>query len=225
MKYVYKIIAALGALATIPMLLFSKIFSYVFSSSALETLFYLGQLFNKSFGSEVLEQTGGKTPTGIADSTSLYELVNLFKSFGNLAADNGSNEELQKLLMPAIIFLILLALIVICAIVTAILAIVSKNNRKVVYSSIVGIALCAMSHVAFDSVVSPLIDGTLSTANIFNSTWATFIANVESISLSSSFWFVPAIFLIIIVWTVLYNATLPEKEKAERKLMLGEADE
>lgn len=224
MKYVYKIIAALGAIATIPMLLFSKIFSYVFSSSALETLFYLGQLFDKSFGSEILEQTGGKTPTGIADSTSLYELATLFKSFGNLT-DGGSNEELQKLIMPAIIFLILLALIVICAIVTAVFAIVAKNNRKVVYSSIVGIALCAMTHVAFESVVSPLLDGTLTTASIFNSTWATFIANVESISLTSSFWFVPLIFLVVIVWTVLYNTTLPENEKAERKLMLGEADE
>lgn len=223
MKYVYKIITAVISLATIPLLFFSDAFYYKVSSKALETVLYLSELLGGSLANNILTETAGKTPTGVADSTSVYDLINLFKSVSGLS--EGSNESLQKLVSPVATLLLILALVAVCAVVTAVFAFAAKDNRKVIYGSIAGISLCVSAKVALESVAAPLVDGTLSTAEIFDSTWATFIGNIEEISLAPVFWLVPVLFLCAIVWTVLYNATLPEKEKLERKLMLGEAKE
>jgi hypothetical protein len=50
---------------------------------------------------------------------------------------------------------------------------------------------------------------------------APFLAQVEEISIAPIFYLVPALFGFIALWTVLYNATLPDKEKAERMKMIG----
>lgn len=223
MKYVYKIITAVISLATIPLLFFSDAFYYKVSSKALETVFYLSELLGGSLSDSIVTQTGGKTPTAVADSTSVYDLINLFKSVSGLS--DGANESLQKLVSPAVTLIVILALIAVCAVVTAVFAFAAKDNRKVIYSSVIGVSLSVSAKVALESIAAPLVDGTVSTAEIFDSTWATFIGNIEEISLAPVFWLVPVLFICAIVWTVLYNATLPEKEKRERKLMLGEAEE
>ena len=51
--------------------------------------------------------------------------------------------------------------------------------------------------------------------------WASFIAEVEEISVTSIYYLIPALFACIALWTILYNATLPDKEKAERLKMIG----
>lgn len=221
MKYVYKIVAALGALAIVPVLLFTKIFYFNMSSIAVQLLAYIAQATGKT---NILEQTGGKTPTGMADILSFYDLYNMFGGFsGN--GDRTAAEVLGGVFTPVVLFAVVSLMVVICAIVTAILAIVVKNNRKVIYSGIVGIGLSFMLNCIFEDIAAPVIEGTVSLSTLLDSMWAGLLGNFDDLALSTNFWFIPAIFGAIILWTVLYNYTLPEKEKKERKLMLGEADE
>ncbi len=221
MKYVYKIVAALGALAIVPVLLFTKIFYFNMSSIAVQLLAYIAQATGKT---NILEQTGGKTPTGIADMFSFYELFDMFGSFSG-SGDRTVAETLGGVFTPVVLFAVVSLMVVICAIVTAILAIVVKNNRKVIYSGIVGIGLSFMLSCIFEDIAAPVIEGTVSLSTLLDSMWAGLLGNFDDLALSTNFWFIPAIFGAIILWTVLYNYTLPEKEKKERKLMLGEADE
>jgi hypothetical protein len=54
--------------------------------------------------------------------------------------------------------------------------------------------------------------------------WASFLGEIEVMTLTNEFWFIAFVFLAVIIWTVLYNITLPENEKRKRKIMLGEED-
>ncbi len=224
MKYVYKIVAALGSLAIIPVLLFTKIFYFHMSSLAVQILAYLSQASGNSTMKEILAQNGGKAPTGIADTFSYFDLYDMFAGFSS-SGDKSIADSLGGIFTPVVLFAVVSLLVVICAFVTAILAIATKNNRKVIYSSIVGIGLSFMLHRIFEDIASPVIDGTVSLATLLDSTWAGLLGNIDNLALSTNFWFIPAIFGAIILWTVLYNYTLPENEKRERKLMLGEADD
>ncbi len=227
MKYVYKIVAALGALATIPLLFFTELFYIKMSSTALEGIVSILQMMGGSSAlEEVLAQTGGKAPNAIAESLSFYEIFDTVNSFKNIASNgDGLGDKLDVLISPAIVFAVIVAMIIICAIFTAIFAIFAKNNRKVIYTSIIGIGLSLMANEAFEAIAAPVLDGTVSLATLMNSVWGGLIGNIDTFSLLSNFWFIPAIFGAVILWTVLYNYTLPENEKRERKLMLGEADE
>ncbi len=226
MKYVYKIVAALGALATIPIMFFSNTLYYKVSSFAVQLLSFIGQIKGTDTIAEILKQNGGTLPTSMADSTSLYDIFNLFSSAEGLMNNSNVNSESAEILItPAIVFAVIIVLIIVCAIVTAILALVTKNNRKVIYSGIVGIGLCLMLNSAFDAIAEPLIEQTVSISSLTGAWWGGLIGQVETLTLTTNFWFIPAVFGAIILWTVLYNYTLPENEKKERKLMLGEVDE
>ena len=221
MKYVYKLVAALGALAIVPVLFFTKIFYFSMSSIALQLLAYIAQATGKT---NILEQTGGKTPTGIADVFSFYDIYGMLGDLGG-SGDRTVQETLGGVFTPVVLFAVVSLMVVICAIVTAILAIVAKNNRKVIYSGIVGLGLSFMLSCIFEDIAAPIIEGTVSLSTLLDSMWAGLLGNIDEVALSTNFWFIPAIFGAIILWTVLYNYTLPEKEKKERKLMLGEADD
>ena len=227
MKYVDKIVAALGALATIPILFFTELFYIKMSSTALEGIVSILQMAGGSSAlEEILAETGGKAPNAIAESLSFYEIFDAVNSLKDLSSGgDGLVDGLDVLISPAIVFAVIIAMIIICGIVTAIFALFAKNNRKAIYSSIVGIGLSFMANDAFEAIAAPVLDGTVSIATLMDSVWGGLIGDIDTFSLLSNFWFVPAIFGAIILWTVLYNYTLPEDEKRERKLMLGEADE
>lgn len=227
MKYVYKIVAALGALATIPILFFTELFYIKMSSTALEGIVSILQMAGGSSAlEEILAETGGKAPNAIAESLSFYEIFDAINSLKDLASGgDGLGDRLDVLISPAIVFAVIIAMIIICGIVTAIFALFAKNNRKAIYSSIVGIGLSFMANDAFEAIAAPVLNGTVSIATLMDSVWGGLIGDIDTFSLLSNFWFIPAIFGAIILWTVLYNYTLPEDEKRERKLMLGEADE
>jgi hypothetical protein len=223
MKYVYKLVAAVGALAVIPALFLLKIIYFKISSAALSAIFYIGQLAGIEQITNALN--GSNTvPDSIADIYSLYDLYSLFSDIGS-SETSDLIEKLNPLITPAITTAVVLVLIVICAIITAIFAIATKNNRYVIYSSICGIGLSLMLYECFSDLASIILSGTVSLATVLDSVWAGMIGSFEKLELVTNFWFIPAIFGAIILWTVLYNYTLPEKEKRERKLMLGEADE
>lgn len=224
MKYVYKIVAALGALAIAPVLFFTKIFYFSMSSIAVQILAYFSQSSGNSDLKDILAQNGGKVPTGIADTLSFYDLYDAFAGLSG-SGDRTLQETLGGIFTPVVLFAVVSLMIVICAIVTAILAIVVKDNRKVIYSGIVGIGLSFMLNRIFEDIAAPVIEGTVNLSTLLDNMWAGLLGNFDDLALSTNFWFIPAIFGAIILWTVLYNYTLPEKEKRERKLMLGEADD
>ena len=220
MKYVYKIVAAIGALAVAPVLFFTDIFNYEISSFAVQILAYLAQMSGKSD----LTTPYGEAPTGIADTASFYELFELFSGF-DASGEASLADTLGAIFTPVVLFAIVSLMLVVCAVVTAIFAIAAKNNRKVIYSSIVGIGLSFMLSSIFEDIAAPVMDGTVNLGTLLDNMWASLLGSIDKLSLSTDFWFIPAIFGAVILWTVLYNYTLPEKEKRERKLMLGEADD
>ncbi len=226
MKYVYKIVAALGALATIPLILFSKIFYMNMSSLAVQLLAYISQMKGNSTIEEFLAENGGQMPSSIAENFSIYDVYNLSTSLKGLVdSSETTGEAINAIINPVIVFIVVCILLVICAITTAVLAITAKNNRKVIYSSIVGAGLSFMLFCIFEDIAAPILNGTISIASLVDAWWGGLIGNIEAFALTPAFWAIFLIFLGVILWTVLYNYTLPDKEKRERKLMLGEADD
>ena len=222
MKYVYKIISLLCALAVLPALVFAPYMYYYVSSTALQGIFTIGQLAGNETIINAMEEYGlDKAPTGIADSVSIYGLTDLMSLVGD---DASSSELLQKIDMVIPSFFAMcfaFVLIVICAILTAVFAIACKDNRKVIASSFAGIACSLLFVMLFDNTVEPFVSGTIRITDIIDSLLAPFIAQIEELSIAPMFYLVPALFGFIALWTVLYNATLPEKEKAERMKMIG----
>ena len=223
MKYVYKIVAALGALSVIPMLGFLKIFYYKASSIAVQILAFIANMRGNADMQEILAENGGNLPENIADTMSVYDLVSLL-DFSQGFSSDAVGDKFDLVIVPGIVLGIIAAMLVICAIVTAVFAFAAKNNRMVIYSSVCGIGLTFMFSKAFEAVAAPFLDQSISLSTIFDSMWASFLGEIEVMTLTNEFWFIAVAFLAVIIWTVLYNITLPENEKKERKLMLGEED-
>lgn len=223
MKYVYKIVAALGALSVIPMLGFLKIIYYKASSVAVQILAFIANLRGNADMEEILAENGGNLPENIADTMSVYDLVSLL-DFSQGFSSDAVGDKFDLLIVPGIVLGVIAVMLVVCAIVTAVFAFAAKNNRMVIYSSVCGIGLTFMFSKAFEAVAAPFLDQSISLSTIFDSMWASFLGEIEVMTLTNEFWFIAVAFLAVIIWTVLYNITLPENEKKERKLMLGEED-
>lgn len=231
MKYVYKIVAAVVALAVIVAAICLPLVYISFESLIPSVLLTIGAYLKNDTAIQMLQDANGELPTGIAENFSLKDI--LFPGNGSVAEiigniDLGSSDtavkSLEPVISPAITFAVIFALILICAIVTAVIAIAAKDNRKVIYSAITGIGLSLMLPEAFEAVAAPFLNGEITLATISGSPLASLLGTVAKLELSSTFWFIPIIFACVIVWTILYNATLPEEEKRERKLVLGEAE-
>lgn len=223
MKYVYKIVAALGALSVIPMLGFLKIIYYKASSVAVQILAFIANMRGNADMEEILAENGGNLPENIADTMSIYDLVSLL-DFSQGFSSDAVGDKFDLIIVPGIVLGVIAVMLVICAIVTAVFAFAAKNNRMVIYSSVCGIGLTFMFSKAFEAVAAPFLDQSISLSTIFDSMWASFLGEIEVMTLTNEFWFIAVVFLAVIIWTVLYNITLPENEKKERKLMLGEED-
>ena len=78
MKYVYKIVAALGAISILPLFVFLETIYFKMTSTALSAIFGIGQLLENEALNQALQETNGQIPSGIADTYSPYELYNLF---------------------------------------------------------------------------------------------------------------------------------------------------
>lgn len=223
MKYVYKIVAALGALSVIPMLGFLKIFYYKASSVAVQILAFIANMKGNADMEKILAENGGNLPENIADTMSVYDLVSLL-DFSEGFSSDAVGDKFDLIVVPGIVLGVIAVMLVVCAIVTAVFAFAAKNNRMVIYSSVCGIGLTFMFSKAFEAVAAPFLDQSISLSTIFDSMWASFLGEIEVMTLTNEFWFIAVAFLAVIIWTVLYNITLPENEKKERKLMLGEED-
>lgn len=222
MKYVYKIISALCAVAVLPLMVFSPMIYYYFSSTALQSLFTIGQLLGNETLTNAMEKFGLETvPTGMANNVSIYDLADLVWRFKDIGDSSTVTEPIKVLLPSLIATFIAIALTLITAIVIVVLVFACKDNRKVIAASFAGIGFSLMIQMLFENTVSPLVNGEITITDFIDSAWASLIAEVEIITLNSTFYFIPITFGFIALWTILYNATLPEKEKAERAKMIG----
>ena len=231
MKYVYKIVAAVVALAVIVAAICLPLVYISFESLVPSVLLTIGAYLKNDAATELLESTNGELPTGIAENIAIKDILSpSTNSIAEILSDLGSEtsetitEALKTVITPAIVLGIVFALILICAIATAVIAIVAKDNRKVIYSAVTGIGLSLMLPEAFEAVAAPFLNGEITLATLSGSPLASLLGTVAKLEITSTFWFIPIIFACVIVWTILYNATLPEEEKRERKLMLGEAE-
>lgn len=231
MKYVYKIVAALCALAVIFVAIVTPLVHVEIDSLLPGILVGLGAYIDKDAVQDVVQDTKGEIPTGMYEDISIKNLIapndnSIAQAIMQMSgeASEETMKALEPVMAPFITFLVVLALVFICAIATAIVAFASKNNRNVYYCCITGIFISLMASPCIKAIAAPFVNGDITLETLTGSGWAFLIGEITEVSLPSTFFFVPAIFAGIILWTFLYNATLPEKEKLERKLMLGEAD-
>ena len=90
MKYVYKIISALCAIAVLPALVFAPYMYYYVSSTALQGIFTIGELMGSQTIINAMDEFGlTEAPKGIADSLSIYKLKDIVSllSNGNSSSD------------------------------------------------------------------------------------------------------------------------------------------
>lgn len=221
MKYVYKIVSALCALAVLPLIVFSPMIYYYLSSLALQGIFTIGSLIGNETITNAMEEFGLETaPTGMADTLSLYDIYDLYSRFSG--GDSSRAMEAVESIIPSFFATVAaLVLVAVCAIVVAVLAIVCKDNRKVIAASFAGVACSLLFVMLFDNTIAPILAGEIGISDFFDAFWASLIAEVEDISIAPIFYLIPALFGFVALWTILYNATLPDKEKAERMKMIG----
>lgn len=215
MKYVYKIVTALLGLAVIPLVYFGKFIYFYVSSDLLDII------------TEALKD--GKT-YAVADSFSLHTVIQTYLEIGdNYLFSKVDGSAFSGLVSPLLTFVTVLGILAIIGLLTAIFAIACKDNRKVIYTSVWGLGFSVILTLAFDAIANPILDGTYSLASMLGDSFlggllGNAILTVDKFELTTVFWFIPVLFALIIVWTVCYNYTLPEEQKQERKLMLGESD-
>lgn len=230
MKLGYKIIAAALSLVIIAVLAFAPIIYVGLKSTAAQFLLTVGQYAGNEQANEIFEKYG-EIPDHIGidisfvslfdeDAKGTAELVQIFSDSDS--AD--TMKVLEPAIAPAITFVTVLVLLVICSIVTAVLSFVAKDNRKVIYSAVTGAFISLMVPSCVKAIEALFLDGTITLSKLAGSAWISLLGEIDAVELSSLFWAIPAIFVAVILWTVLYNYTLPADEKKKRLELIGEAD-
>ncbi len=230
MKLTYKIVSAILAVAVILVLVFSPLVLVRIQSTAAQLLVYIAQATGNSAAKDMVDSEGN-----------ISEHVGLEISIAGLLGDDaqgtvdlleqlstGDTAKTLRILEPVIApfftFVVALVCVALCALAAAILAFAAKDNRKVIYPCIAGIGFSLMVPTCFKVVAMPFVSGKITLSQLGGSGWIALLGEIDSMQLSSTFWFVVAIFAIIILWTVLYNYTLPADEKKKRLEMIGEAE-
>lgn len=233
MKYVYKIVAAILALAVIAVIICTPIISVTLESLVPAALVLIGSLTKNPQATEILEQYGGSMPSTIGEDISIMNIISptensiasIISSFGSEEASSTAMEALQPAIPDIIGFIVIVVLVAVVAIATAVTAIACKNNRVPVYLSIIGCGLNVMMFKTFGDVARPFVDGEITLSSLVGSEWMVLLGEITNVELPSTMWFITVVFVCVIVWTILYNATLPKEEKLRRKQMLGELEE
>ena len=232
MKYVYKTVAALLAIAVIAVMIFTPIIAISLESLIPSILTLVGAWLKNETAMELLEQYEGAIPSTIGEDIALFDLISpgensiasIIRNFGSEDASSTALEALEPAMPSIIAFIVVFVLIAICAIAVAVTAFVCKNNRVPIYLSIIGCGLNAMLFETFGDVAQPFVEGEITLSQLAGTDWATLLGSITGLEVPSSMWAISVLFICVIVWTVLYNITLPQEEKIARKRMLGELD-
>ncbi len=230
MKLTYKIVSAILAVAVILVLVFSPLVLVRIQSTAAQMLVYIAQATGNSAAKDMVDSEGN-----------ISEHIGIEISIASLLGDDaqgtadlleqlsaGDTAKTLKILEPVIApfftFVVALVCVALCAFAAAILAFAAKDNRKVIYPCVAGIGFSLMVPTCFKVVAMPFLSEKITLSQLGGSGWIALLGKIDAMQLSSTFWFVVAIFAIIILWTVLYNYTLPADEKKKRLEMIGEAE-
>ena len=232
MKYVYKTVAALLAIAVIAVMIFTPIIAISLESLIPSILTLVGAWLKNETAMELLEQYEGAIPSTIGEDIALFDLISpgensiasIIRNFGSEDASSTALEALEPAMPSIIAFIVVFVLIAICAIAVAVTAFACKNNRVPIYLSIIGCGLNAMLFETFGDVAQPFVEGEITLSQLAGTDWATLLGSITGLEVPSSMWAISVLFICVIVWTVLYNITLPQEEKIARKRMLGELD-
>lgn len=230
MKLTYKVIAAALSLIVVAVIIFTPLVYVSIESLAAQLLVTFGQALGNDAASDIINEKGD-VPDHIGIDISIAGLFDEdAKGTAELVSmlSDGDTEQtmavLEPVIAPFITFVVALALVAVCAIVTAVLAFAVKDNRKVIYSGVVGAFLSLMVPESFEAVAAPFLNGEITLSKLGGSSWISLLGDIDAVELSSVFWFVPVIFCVVIFWTVLYNYTLPVDEKKKRLELIGEAE-
>ncbi len=232
MKYVYKSVAAILALAVIAVAICTPIIAVSLESIVPAALVLIGSWMKNDQAAELLEKYEGNVPSTIGEKISVLDLfaptdnsiASVIRNFGASGESSDTLEVLEPVIPAAIVFIVVFALIIICAIAVAVTAFACKNNRVPIYLSIIGCGLNVMLFKTFGDLARPFIDGEITLSNLAGSDWMMLLGEITGLEVPSTMWFIAVLFVCVIIWTVLYNFTLPKEEKIERKRMLGELD-
>lgn len=230
MKYVYKTVAALCAVAIITIAICTPVLSISIESILPAGLLTIGALLKSETATEMLQEYDGALPSTVGEKIAIIDLFSpkansIAETLSNLASEESSEatmEAIKPILPPLIVFLVVFVLILICAIAVIVTAFAAKNNRHVIYWSVAGCSLTLMLFECFEGVAAPFLNEQITLADLAGNDWISLLGSISGLELTSTLWLIPVVFVCIIIWTLLYNATLPEKEKTERKKMLGE---
>ncbi len=229
MKIGYKISVVALSLAIVAIMVFAPIVFVSAKSVAIQTLVLIGQYKDNSVVNEIMEENDGASLDHIKFELAIADLFSDELSFIQDMLDEAGNEkteqameQLQRFAGPAVTLLISFGLLAISAIITAIFAIFAKDNRKVIFSSMAGIGLAFMVNYSFETISAPFLNGEVTLASLAQSFWVTLLGDIDAFKIDTAFWFIPIIFGVIIVGTVFYNYTLPQKEKTARLELIGE---
>ncbi len=228
MKYVYKIVAFVIAFAIIPIMIFTPFITVRMQSTATMILAYISEMKGNTDGfkdpdtlPEYIGESFAISDLFMSEEASFASgLAQTIKNYGKGEMDTSAFE---SLVAPAIALLISMVLTVLMALATAITALVTKDNRKVIYCSIMGIGSAYMIDRCFGAVAQPFLDQKISIASLTEAWWGSFVGEVTQLELTYIVWYIMAAFAGIIIWTVCYNYTLPADEKKARLRMIGEA--
>ena len=232
MKITYKLISAVLAIAVIATLIFSPLVLVRIQSTAAQLFVYISNALGNDTAGDIIDKTG-EAPDHIGVSISIAGLLGddaqgtskLLKEF----AKENDSERLLKVLEPVIApffaFVVALVLVALCALAAVIMAIAAKDNRKVIYCCVAGIGFSLMVPTCFKAVAMPFVSGDITLAQLGGTGWIALLGQIDAMQLSSGFWLTTALFAAIILWTVLYNYTLPADEKKKRLVMIGEAEQ
>ena len=222
MKIAYKIISVLCTLAVLPAMVFAPMIYYNISSVALQGVFTLAQLLGSDALANAMKENGWENvPKGISGTLSIYDIGELVSPFSGEGVTDEFLETVEVLIPLLLAVAIGMVFTVICAIVTVVFAVACKDNRKVIASSIAGVGISLMVPMLVENVLRPITSGEISLSALFNTLWAPLIAEIQELSIAPLYYIIPALFGFVALWTILYNATLPDKEKAERLKMIG----
>ncbi len=229
MKIGYKVISAALAIAILAVMVFAPMVTIGAKSVAAQLLVYLAQVKDNEQANQIVEDNDGEVPDRIEIPVSIAgfltedsDLISAISELGDGDKTEAVKEQLQRFISPGVTFLISFALMAICAVVVLIFAIFAKDNRKVIFASMAGIGVSFVAKYSFEIIAEPFLTGKVTLASILQTFWAVFIGDIDKFELDTGFWVVPVIFGVIIVFTMLYNYTLPADQKKARREMLGE---
>lgn len=230
MKLTYKIIAAALALIVVVVLVSAPLIYIGIESATAQLLLTIGQYAGNESVQEIIDEKG-QIPSHIGLDISFISLfdedakgtADLIKVFSD--GDSADTlKVLEPVIAPAITFVIVLIVLLACAIVAAVVAFAAKDNRKVIYPCVAGAFVSLMAPSCFKAVAIPFLEGDITFSKLAGSSWLALLGEIDKVELTSVFWFIPVAFVAVILWTMLYNYTLPADEKKKRLEMIGEAE-